>query len=75
MFKKYFRDELNKPATNLMFHNLQRLLDKAVAETNAQYDPAYILSCLDVQLLTVRNKNYINANLHIYKSYILYLKS
>ena len=36
-----------------MFHNLQQLLDKAIAETNAQYDPQYILSCLDVQLLTV----------------------
>jgi gamma-tubulin complex component 3 len=45
-------EELNKPAHNLLFHNLQRLLDKAIAETNAQYDPTYILSCLDVQLLT-----------------------
>lgn len=44
---------MNKPATNLMFHNLQRLLDKAITETNAQYDPQYIISRLDVRLLTV----------------------
>ena len=36
-----------------MFHNLQRLLDKAITETNAQYDPQDIISRLDVRLLTV----------------------
>ena len=44
--------ELCKPATDLMFHNLQRLLDKAITETNAQYDPPGIISRLDVRLLT-----------------------
>ena len=47
------RSELSKPATDLMSHNLKRLLDKAITETNAQYDPGYIISNLDVRLLTV----------------------
>ena len=47
---------MNKPATDLMLHNLQRLLDKAVTETNAQYDPPYVISCLDVRLLKVNIK-------------------
>ena len=36
-----------------MFHNLQRLLEKAISETNAQYDPHYIISRLDAKILTV----------------------
>ncbi|RNA07269.1 gamma-tubulin complex component 3 -like protein [Brachionus plicatilis] len=43
--------ELNKPAQDLMFPNLQRLLDKAITETNAQFEPSYIISRLDVRLL------------------------
>jgi hypothetical protein len=46
-----------------MLHNLQRLLDKAVTETNAQYDPAYVISCLDVRLLKVNCLNSINYRL------------
>lgn len=44
-----------------MFHNLQRLLDKAITETNAQYDPQYIISRLDVRLLTVSFLNIISS--------------
>ena len=47
------RGELNKSATKLVLHNLQRLLDKAISETNAQFQPPYILKCLDTRLLTV----------------------
>jgi hypothetical protein len=36
-----------------MLHNLQRLLDKAITETNAQYDPPDIISRLDARLMTV----------------------
>lgn len=36
-----------------MFHTLTRLLDKAITETNAQFDPSYIISKLEVKLLTV----------------------
>jgi gamma-tubulin complex component 3 len=45
--------ELDKPAKDLLYHNLQRLLDKALTETNAQYDPYYITSRLQVRLLTI----------------------
>jgi len=55
------RSELNKPATHLVFLNLQRLLDKAITETNAQFDPAHIISRLDVRLLTVMIANRLLA--------------
>ncbi len=38
-----------------MLHNLKRLLDKAISETNAQYDSANIVSRIDVKIVTVKN--------------------
>jgi hypothetical protein len=37
-----------------MLHNLKRLLDKAISETSAQYDPQSIISRLDIRLLPVK---------------------
>lgn len=50
-------DELDKPSNQLMSHHLKRLLDKAVTETNAQFDPPNIISRLDIRLLPVININ------------------
>lgn len=42
-----------------MFPSLQCLLDKAITETNAQYEPSDIITRLEVRLLTVTNINKI----------------
>ena len=54
LFVKFFnREELNKDAPNLLYHNLKSLLGKAITETNAQYEPNDIISRLDVRILIV----------------------
>jgi hypothetical protein len=47
------REELNKNAPDLLYHNLKSLLGKAITETNAQYEPNDIISRLDVRILIV----------------------
>jgi hypothetical protein len=47
------RTELNKNAEDLIYHNLKSLLNKAITETNAQFDTNDILSRLDIRILIV----------------------
>ena len=71
----YLRAELNKPATDLMYHNLQRLLDKGITETNAQFEPSYIISKLEVKLLTVKIISNLFLNINKFKICLILGKS
>lgn len=46
-------ENLSKPATTLLRHNLTGILETAVRSSNAQYDDPEILNRLDVRILEV----------------------
>ncbi|CAF4001074.1 unnamed protein product, partial [Rotaria magnacalcarata] len=56
-FIKYLMDlmenELNKPANQVFYHNLQSLMDAAIRVTNAQYESEDIIRRLDLRLMYV----------------------
>ncbi|CAF0840506.1 unnamed protein product [Adineta steineri] len=56
-FIKYLMDlmetELNKPANQVFYHNLQSLMDAAIRVTNAQYETEDIIKRLDLRLMYV----------------------
>ncbi|CAF4040008.1 unnamed protein product [Rotaria sp. Silwood2] len=56
-FIKYLMDlmenELNKPANQVFYHNLQSLMDAAIRVTNAQYESEDIIKRLDLRLMYV----------------------
>jgi len=56
-FIKYLMDlmenELNKPANQVFYHNLQSLMDAAIRVTNAQYEKEDIIKRLDLRLMYV----------------------
>ena len=56
-FIKYLMDlmenELNKPANQVFYHNLQSLMDAAIRVTNAQYENEDIIKRLDLRLMYV----------------------
>ncbi|CAF0954055.1 unnamed protein product [Didymodactylos carnosus] len=56
-FIKYLMDlmevELNKPANQVFYHNLQSLMDSAIRVTNAQFEKEDIIKRLDLRLMCV----------------------
>ncbi|CAF1331812.1 unnamed protein product, partial [Didymodactylos carnosus] len=56
-FIKYLTDlmevELNKPANQVLYHNLQPLMDSAIRVTNAQFEKEDIIKRLDLRLMYV----------------------
>ncbi len=70
----YCRNELNKNAEDLIYHNLKSLLNKAITETNAQFDSNDILSRLDIRILIVSIQTFIKSHAWRKNNYLSYLK-
>ncbi|KAI9275027.1 Spc98 family-domain-containing protein [Helicostylum pulchrum] len=50
-------ENLSKPATTLLRHNLTGILETAVRSSNAQYDDPEILNRLDVRILEIQSND------------------